>query len=532
MEASLQKARPTVAKDAVTPQRIVWPLAISGAVLSGLLYFLGYAGMDAWPLEFIAFVPLYVALQGRTPKASFWLGALNGLVMCVGGFYWLYNMLKAFSGFGTFLCIFFMVFICAFQGLRHAVLCWLYARGVARGHHRALVFLAANAATELCFPLLFTWYFGAGVHEVPLLVQGADLGGPILVSLVLVAANLAFAEPLLARIERRPLDRRLLAVCGAAFVLNMAYGALRISQTDARMAAADEAQVGIVQGNMGLMQKREDSAEGLRRHKRLTAELRQKGADLVVWSESSVTFAVPEQMYKLFMHDRVTGQLGVPSIFGAVVFRHDKDRERWFNSALVANAQGDVLGRYDKQFLLAFGEYLPFGDTFPILYKWSPNSGKFSKGTSLEPLRVEVKGKERVITTLICYEDISPSFTNEIVNFGNPELLVNITNDAWFGDSTEPWEHLALAKFRAIEHRRYLVRSTNSGISAIVDANGRLVESTRPFVAEAKLGPVKFMRGGTVYETLGDWPWAAVSLLSLGFAFVKRKTKGPASDKN
>ena len=511
----------------------IWmPLAAAGAALSGVLYFLGYAGMDVWPLEFVALIPLWISIQGQTPKASFWLGALNGLVMCVGGFYWLFTMLKVFSGFGTFLCIFFMVVICAFQGLRHAVLCWLYARGVARGHSRVLVFVAANAATELCFPLLFTWYFGAGVHEVPLLTQGAELGGPIFVSLVLVAANLGIAEPLLAYLERRPVNRRLLIGCAGVFAANMAYGAVRISQTDARMAAADEAQVGIVQGNMALIQKREDPGEGLRRHKRLTAELRQKGADLVVWSESSVTFAVPEQMYKTFMRDRVSGQLGVPSIFGAVIFRHDKDRERWFNSALVANAAGEVQGRYDKQFLLAFGEYLPFGDTFPILHKWSPNSGKFSKGTSLEPLRVEVKGKERVITTLICYEDISPSFTNEAVNFANPDLLVNITNDAWFGDSTEPWEHLALAKFRAIEHRRYLIRSTNSGISAIVDANGRLVVNTKPFVAEAVLAPVRFLRGGTVYETLGDWPWAILSLVSVGAAFVKRKTKSTASDKN
>jgi apolipoprotein N-acyltransferase len=507
------------------------PLAALGAALSGTLYFLGYAGMDVWPLLLFALVPLWISIQGQTPKTAFWLGALNGLVMCVGGFYWLFTMLKVFSGFGTPLCIFFMVFICGFQGLRHAALCWLYARGTRRGHNRVLVFFAANAATELCFPLLFTWYFGAGVHQVPLLVQGADLGGPIFVSLILVAANIGLAEPLLARLERRPVDRRLLVGCAAAFGLNMGYGALRISQTDARMAAADEAQVGIVQGNMGLMQKREDPGEGLRRHKRLTAELKQKGADLVVWSESSVTFAVPEQMYKPFMRDRVSGQLGIPSIFGAVIFRHDKDRERWFNSALAADAQGEVQGRYDKQFLLAFGEYLPFGDTFPILHKWSPNSGKFSKGTSLEPLRVVVKGKERVISTLICYEDISPSFTNAAVNFADPDLLVNITNDAWFGDSTEPWEHLALAKFRAIEHRRYLVRSTNSGVSAIVDANGRVVTSTKTFVAEAALAPVRFMRGGTVYETLGDWPWAAMTLISLGAAFVKRKTKGDASDK-
>src|SRR5207253_2869582 len=104
--------------------------------------------------------------------------------------------------------------------------------------------------------------------------------------------------------------------------------------------------------------------------------------------------------------------------------------------------------------------YLPFGDTFPILYEWSPHSGKFSSGTSLDPLLIEdAHGTTHKVTTLICYEDILPGFTNTAVRqTPDTELLVNMTNDAWFGDTSEPWQHLALAKLRAIEHRRYLVR--------------------------------------------------------------------------
>ena len=117
----------------------------------------------------------------------------------------------------------------------------------------------------------------------------------------------------------------------------------------------------------------------------------------------------------------------------------------YFNTALLADEKGEILGRYDKQFLLAFGEYLPFGETFPVLYDWSPNSGRFTPGTSIEPL---VLGEHR-ISALICYEDILPSFVNKIVAHADPDLLVNLTNDAWFGDSTEPWIHFALAKMRA-----------------------------------------------------------------------------------
>ena len=114
------------------PSAVPMRLALVGAVIAGVLYFVGFAGMDIWPLSFVAFVPLWISLQHQTPKRAFWLGATTGLVMCVGGFYWLYTMLMTFSGFPAPACIFFMVVICAFQGLRYAFMGWMYARGVAR----------------------------------------------------------------------------------------------------------------------------------------------------------------------------------------------------------------------------------------------------------------------------------------------------------------------------------------------------------------------------------------------------------------
>jgi apolipoprotein N-acyltransferase len=247
-----------------------------------------------------------------------------------------------------------------------------------------------------------------------------------------------------------------------------------------------------------------------------------------VWSESSVTMPVPEDIGNELLRKRVSQYLGVPAIVGAVYYRVDPDRERWFNTALSTDKTGEINARYDKTYLLMFGEYLPFGDTFPQLYKWSPHSGRFSAGTKLDPLFIETGGKKHVVSTLICYEDILPGFTNKLVSYGNPELLVNITNDAWFGDSTEPWEHLALAKFRAIEHRRFLVRSTNSGVSAIVDPVGRVLGNTQTFKPDTLLGTIRWMRSSTVYEAVGDWPWLAVGLAAIAAAFVRsRRTFGP-----
>jgi apolipoprotein N-acyltransferase len=509
--------------------------AAAAAIASGLLYWLAFAGkVEAWPLSlltFVCFVPLYIALQGQTVKRAVWIGVLTGATMNIAGFYWLVTMLKTFSGFPTAICLLLVVIICTYQGGRLGLMGWLHARASARGWPAAPVFALAFAVSEFVFPLLFPWYYATTVHKLPILTQTAEIAGPIFVGLILVGVNLAIAEPLLARLEKRAPDRRIViaGACGLLFAL--LYGAVRIPMVDAHALSSEPLKVGVVQGNMGLMEKRSNHAEGLRRHQKMTKELKDRGAELVVWSESSVMFSVNEKMANQFMHDTVASRLGVPTIFGAVLWRDTPgDRERWFNVALATDTNGNNTGRYDKEYLLAFGEYLPFGDTFPILHEWSPNSGKFSAGTELEPLRVTTAdGKEHKVTALICYEDILPSFTNEAVRHADPELLVNMTNDAWFGDSSEPWEHLALAEFRAIEHRRYLVRSTNSGVSAVIDPVGRVIAKTETFKAERLDAVVHWMREKTPYEVIGDAPWYLATLAIFVGAFRRRRPEKVAN---
>ena len=226
----------------------------------------------------------------------------------------------------------------------------------------------------------------------------------------------------------------------------------------------------------------------------------------------------------------LASRIGLPSIFGAVIVKRVPDEREYvlYNSAVSSDAAGTIEGRYDKQVLLTFGEYLPFGETFPILYKWSPNSGHFTPGTSLDPLMVDVRGEKHPVSALICYEDILPEFTNDAVRHANPELIVNLTNDAWFGDTEAPWEHFALAQLRAVEHRRYFIRGTNSGVSGVVDPVGRVVAHTGTFRMEALAAPIHWMRSHTVYEVLGDWPWVLVSGGLIYLAFRRRqRTAGP-----
>jgi apolipoprotein N-acyltransferase len=492
------------------------------AFATGTLYFLGFAGTDIWPCALVALAPMVVAMEGQTSRRCFEIGAIAGFTMNMMGFYWLYGMLKTFSGFPGPICLLFMSLLCAYQGGRIALFGWLAGRARERRWPATLAIVLAFAASELLYPLLFPWYFAASVHQVPVLSQLGEAGGPYIVGLVLAAPSLALAELFLARRQRRPLSRWLVGAGLATPIVAALVGVVRIAQVDARVRASEKVHVGIVQGNMPLLQKRDDHVESLRRHMRMTEELRAKGAEFAVWSESAVMWSIPEDDYDNYLQFLFTRRLGIPALFGALLVARDPAGRRAYNVALATDGAGRVVGRYDKHYLLAFGEYIPFGESFPVLYEWSPNSGHLTPGTSIDPLTLA----GHPVSALVCYEDILPSFVNNAVNHGKPEMIINVTNDAWFGDTTEPWIHLALAKMRAIEHRRYLLRSTNSGVSAVIDPVGRVVAHSGTYRQETVDAIAHWMKGPkTIYEIVGDIPWWLVAVVIVGMAFYRRPSR-------
>lgn len=501
--------------------------AAVGAVLCGVCYFLAFPGIDIWPLGFIALVPLRVALVGQTPKRAFWLGWLSGLVMISLGFYWMVEMLETFSGFSAPICMLLLLVVNAFQAGRMGLFAWLFVRGERR-FPAGVIWLCALVGSELVFPVLFFWSFGAVLHSLPVLTQLAEVGGIFAVALVVGAANFGLCEFVVARMERRALNVK----GGVAYllvpVLALVYGAVRIHQVDARVAAAPKAQVALVQANMSLTGKRSHPNEGMFRHIRATQELTAKQhLDLVIWSETSVMGAMLEDTANAIVPRAFAARLQVPLLFGAVLVKPVSDAREYayFNSALITDAQGQVHGRYDKQELVPFSEHMPLGRQIPKLYEISPNSGKFEPGESSTALPL---GTHR-IAALICNDDAVPALANRITRDVDTDLLANLTNDAWFGDTTEPWIHLALAKFRAIEHRRFFVRSTNSGVSAFIDPVGRVLATTSTFKEQTLVHQIAWLKGRTLYEVLGDYPYWLATLFALYAAFSKRGERRPRS---
>lgn len=188
-----------------------------------------------------------------------------------------------------------------------------------------------------------------------------------------------------------------------------------------------------------------------------------------------------------------------PVLFGAVLHKGTQGDKRFYNSTLLLGEEGRVLGRYDKNHLLVFGEYIPGGELFPQLYEWIPAANHFYAGEGVSTF--SFKGYK--LGPLVCYEDILPSFTRRVAARG-VDALINVTNDAWFGKTAEPYLHLALATFRSVENRKMMVRSTNTGVSAYIDAVGRIVAQTSLDGAETLIYDVPMLREETFYTRYGE----------------------------
>ncbi len=223
--------------------------------------------------------------------------------------------------------------------------------------------------------------------------------------------------------------------------------------------------------------------------------------------------------------DRSTPRRGfdVPLLFGALshggalAVGDDGHCEECYNSAVLLDKDGVIRGINDKVFLLAFGEYMPFGDTFPWLYQLSPETSRFRHGTKTSPIEYTFGGRRHArMGILVCYEDLLPRQAQKVAAH-NPNVFFNLTNDAWFGQTAEPEHHLNLALLRTVEYRRWLVRSTNTGISVFIDAAGRRLAETGLTEAETLLREVPLLEARTVYSYLGDWPLAC---LAFGVAWL------------
>lgn len=488
---------------------------LGAAAAGGALYFLGYLGWGLWPCLGVFLVPLWwaVARAGSAALAA-GAGAVFGAVAYAGGFAWLWALVDVFLGGARVLGAALWLAYGAWFALGFALYALVVRRLRARGWPLGLAGVAPLVLLEWTWPQLFPVNAGSGLLAVPPFAQAADLGGPLLLTALVGAVNVAAAAAVPWTRGPRPLAG--LATAGALVAAAGAYGAWRAHDLAARSAAAPALTVGVVQANLGLLEKRTLARITHARHLAETRTLLADGPlDLVVWPETAYVRGLRRPLP--ISGALVREELRVPILFGGSTVREADGRRLRQNSALLVGADGMIRDAYDKNLLIPLAEYVPLGGWLPA--GWFPHVQEFGPADETPPLHL---GAWRIATP-ICYEAVRADLVRRMVRAADPHLLVTLANDAWFGDSAEPRLHLALARLRAIEHGRWLVRATNSGISALVDPSGRLVART-PLLARATLrGTVHPLGGATLYARLGDWPGgAALAAVLLGLVARRR----------
>jgi apolipoprotein N-acyltransferase len=438
------------------------------------------AHYDIWLLGFLAWVPLFAACEGCRPRGALFYGWLTGTFTVFWGFFWLTELLTKFAGFGYVISVPITLLFAAYHGLLWGfammLTTWLTQRS------RVPLWIVAPlcwVAIEATLPNIFPIYMAQGWASQKVLIQMADLGGVTTVSAVMVALNAGIYRLLLGYRRHRALDQQAAAFTGGLLVVTLGYGVIRIAQVEAEMQEAPKFAVGVVQGNMSIreMTYPKHRKRVLAEQQRVSAQLEQQGAQLVVWGETA--YPNSRVFHRRSQHEpppdhpwHVRRGFSIPAIFGAVTREDLKAMgcgfagEKCWNTAYLIGSDGKIIDTYDKVYRLVFGEYAPIVD--PDWYlKQVPSASHLEAGTGPKAM---VLADVR-LGPFICYEDILPRYVRQTAGEG-VHMFVNMTNDAWFGKTHEPWQHLGLAVFRSVEHRKGMVRAVNTGVSAYIDPTG------------------------------------------------------------
>ncbi len=487
-------------------------------LLSAILLVFSFPPIDLEFFAYFAFVPFLIALERRNLLESFWIGTLFGFLFFAGLIYWVGYV----TWIGAAVLILYLSFYFSLFGLGVKIL----------GRHTRLLIPFLWVALEFLRSRLFTGFgwalLGYSQWRRLSFIQMADLGGAYLISFGVMLLNVVLYLFLKQRRRKTDFPIGLLAVV-VFFSFALWYGKMRMNS----FGSLPTFRAGVIQGNIPQDIKWEPSAQDLimKKYEALTQTIALNGPDAVFWPETAVPEVLPDEKELLGRLLSLNQKIGTPLLVGSPW----KEGRFLYNSALLLK-DGKIAERYDKLHLVPFGEFIPFEKRFPFLRNWI-ETGDFHSGKQMTVFH-HPKG---AFSVLICFEDIFPDLSRRFAK--DSEFLVNLTNDAWFGQSGAPFQHAQASAFRAIENRRSILRVTNTGYTCLIDPTGQVTDHLQRggetlFVTGAQLWEIPLSKTVTFYSRHGDWfAWlcAALTLLGAAFALLERalpKPPPPAQSKS
>jgi apolipoprotein N-acyltransferase len=480
---------------------------------------------QAW-LAWIALIPLHLALPGLSPRRALSVGWAGGTLAFVGIVWWVITAMHVYGKVPMVPSFLVMLLLAGYLGLFVGV----YAAGVSllRETHRAWLTLTAPSlwvSLELIRTYLlsgFPWeLLGYSQYRWLGVIQIADVTAVYGVSFLVVMVNVALAELLLSSLPTAESTRLPLAwppalAAGLILALSLFYGSVRLSDYR-RQPDAPSLAIRLVQANIDQAHKWDAAyrRETLDRYARLT-QGNGNEADFIIWPEAATPFLFEQETpYRAEVTALIQGQ-GVPLLFGSPALRRYEDgRPYLLNSAYLLTAEGQIAGRYDKQHLVPFGEYIPLKSSLLFfLDKLVEGIGDFEAGQEptvlAVPPRIVLAAPQAAppahgprFGVVICYEVIFPDLVRRFADHG-ADFMVTMTNDAWFGRSAAASQHFSMVVFRAVENRTAFARAANTGVSGFIDRDGRILETSSIFEERALTGRLPIGHPSTVYSNYGD----------------------------
>jgi apolipoprotein N-acyltransferase len=491
-----------------------WP-----SFLSGILLIVVQPPLSLSPIAFVALMPLLSSINKENLRFSFFSGYLTGVVSYLGLIYWVIIAMNRYGGIDIFLSalilILFVLYLSCYTGICTLSCAWLEKRFSIPLHvSTPLVWVLmeyARGSTTYGFP----WSFLAhSQHNFLSFIQVVSITGTYFISFLIVAANAIFFSLW----RRKKISLIYIAAVATLFVATLIYGFASLggkSETPGK-------KVSIIQGNIRQDVKWDEAFKimTIRKYMDLTQQSG-RTADLIVWPETAMPFIFDQEIYANKYVKALPADVNATILFGTI----SKNKSgRYRNSAYVIGKTGDTEGIYSKVHLVPFGEYTPLLSYLPFLEKLTAAGGDFVSGDGHGPVKTEMGN----IGILICYEGAFPYITIETVRAG-AQVLVNLTNDAWYDRTSAPFQHFSFYIFRAIETDRYLLRAANTGISAIIDPKGRVDAKTSIFTEDILKGSFAMRDTKTFYVRYGDYfvLFAILVLLVAVIAGWRYSTKTP-----
>ena len=463
---------------------------------------------------------LFVQRSAGRPYLSAWLA---GIALNVIGFHWLFTTIRDFGGFDTLPALAIFALFAVLSALQFPVFVLLYRLAPPVFELYGLRAATAWVLAE-CFSVrIFPWFAGHTQTGFLPLAQIADIAGAPLVSFVMfwtaeVAIRIALQNERRIRLTLAPVT---LALC-------LTYGLARMNQYVLPYGQRQE--VALLQASISTEDKHNQKLFTLNTD-RYQALTKRAAADrrFIIWPEAVIQDWLFDNVGIARRDARLPWRSDIqsPLLIGALTF---DSTEKMYNSAAAVYVDGTVPPPYHKQILMPFGEFTPLAGIFPWIRDIHPTPD-FEAGKDMQVFDYKLQNSRGETYSLkaaplICYEDVVPSLSRRAVNKG-ANVLVSMSNDAWFGDSVAPFQHNLIASFRAIENRRYLLRATNSGLTAIIDPLGRTVASLKPFSEDILNSEVTLMDDQTLYTRfVGENPWwLLLGLYGIGLLSQRRRTR-------